>query len=335
LLRVGVSALCFEQVEQIVTEPLSEDGQFGALLGCSVAMRRIFALLPRIAASDATVLLEGETGTGKGLLADTIHQASRRSDGPFQLLDCGVIPPTLIESELFGHERGAFTGAHAARAGIFEAAHGGTVFLDEIGELPLELQPKLLRVLEERMVRRVGATQQRQLDFRLIAATNVDLRGAVNRGVFRSDLYFRLNVIALRVPSLRERREDVPLLIAHFYDQFTGGSGSEPPAEWVAELSGHDWPGNVRELRAAVERTVLLGDPGMWRSLQVGDPEAIDAEPELSFRAAKERAVAQWEASYLHSLYERCDRNLSLAARNARMDRTHLRELLRRRGVLK
>jgi two-component system, NtrC family, response regulator GlrR len=336
VISIGQTELRVEPAGE-TTETLSSAERWGHALGSSPAMRRIFALLPRIAASDATVLLEGETGTGKSLLAIAIHEASARASRPFVTVDCGAIPPTLIESELFGHEKGAFTGATGARIGAFESAAGGTLFLDEIGELPLEMQPKLLRALEDRVVKRVGGNEPIRLDIRLIAATNRELREEVNRARFRSDLFYRLATLRLRVPPLRERREDIPLLAAHFYSQFV--PGEEPSAELITDLMRRDWPGNVRELRAAVERVVLLDDLAVWEDITVANPPAdgapapIVAEDGVSFRAAKERAVAVWERAYVRSLVQRHGGNLSKAARAVRMDRNHLRELMRRHGV--
>jgi DNA-binding NtrC family response regulator len=340
-LQVGKTKLRYEDGEAEAEAPLSISDRFGRAFGRAVSMRRVFALLPRIAASEATVLIEGETGTGKTLLAEAIHQASPRKAGPFIVIDCGAIPPSLIESELFGHEKGAFTGATGARTGAIEAADGGTVFFDEIGELPQDLQPRLLRAIEDRTIKRVGGQERIRVDVRVIAATNQDLRLAVNRGSFRSDLYYRLHVVSLRLPPLRERREDIPLLVEKFYETFAGRAGA--PKALVDELAAHDWPGNVRELRAAVERAVLLGDPALWRSLleetqgsapppPAGEPEAFDDA--LSFRAAKERAMVRWERGYLAELLLRHGNNLSRAARAARMDRTHLRELGRRYNLL-
>jgi DNA-binding NtrC family response regulator len=299
-------------------------------------MRRIFQALPRIASSEATVLLEGETGTGKTMLADAIHQASARGARPFNVVDCGAIPPTLIESELFGHDKGAFTGATGARVGAIEAASGGTVFFDEIGELPLDLQPRLLRVIEDRTIKRVGGRDAIKIDVRVIAATNQDLRAAVNRGAFRADLYYRLNVVSLRLPPLRERRDDIPLFVEAFYEQFAGMPGA--PQEMLDEFARHDWPGNVRELRAAVERAVLLGDPALWKAL-VDETQGTSTGPESfddasSFRAAKEHAMVRWERGYIEELLRRHGNNLSRAARAARMDRTYLRELGRRYNLL-
>jgi two-component system, NtrC family, response regulator GlrR len=334
VIAIGQSRLRFDALGGEERAALSSDARWGRALGASEAMRRIFAVLPKLADSDATILLEGETGTGKGLLAEAIHDASPRATGPFIVLDCGAIPPTLIESELFGHEKYAFTGAAAARIGGFEAARGGTVFLDEIGELPLDMQPKLLRAIEDRVVKRVGGNEQVRLDIRIVAATNRDLRTEINQGRFRSDLYYRLNTFRLRIPPLRERREDIALLVAHFYRQLS--PGETPPGDLIAELVRHDWPGNVRELRAAVERAVLLGDPAVWRSLS-GDASATAEDDRFvdgtSFRAAKERAVAAWERDYVRTLIARHDGNLSRAARAVRMDRNHLRELLRRHGI--
>jgi DNA-binding NtrC family response regulator len=295
-------------------------------------MRRLFAVLPKVAASDVTVLIEGETGTGKSLLASAIHEASPRADKPFVVVDCATIPPNLIESELFGHEKGAFTGAIGTRVGAFELAEGGTVFLDEVGELPLDLQPKLLRALEDRIVKRVGGNEPVRLNVRVIAATNRELRAEINRGRFRSDLYYRLNTFSVRVLPLRERRDDVALLVAHFYRQLHP-FGEEPPAELLAELLRHEWPGNVRELRAAVERTVLLGDPAVWREITEPSAGVTPAGQTMSFRAAKEQAVATWERDYLRALVTRFAGNLSRAARAVRMDRNHLRELLVRHGL--
>jgi two-component system response regulator GlrR len=333
VISLGMTKLRYEQLTEQVDEPLSTDDFFGRALGRSVAMRRIFSLLPRIAATDSTVLIEGETGTGKGVLAEAIHSGSARKGHAMVVVDCGSIPPTLIESELFGHEKGAFTGAMKTRAGAFEQAAGGTIFLDELGELPLDMQPKLLRALEERTVRRVGGTDAIKLDVRVIAATNRNLKQAVNRGGFRADLYYRLNIVRLEVPPLRERRDDIPLLVGHFYEQLAP-AGSSPPPGLVEHLSTLDWPGNVRELRNAVERAVLMEDAALWQELTSEPADTNQAsyrfDPALSFRAAKEKAMAQWERWYVTELSTRSGGNLSKAARDAHMDRTHLRELLRK-----
>ena len=338
VIAIGGTKLRFEPGGGDARAVLSKESRWGRALGTSEAMRKIFAVLPKLAESDATILLEGETGTGKGLLASAIHEASPRKSGPFIVIDCGSIPPNLIESELFGHEKGSFTGASGQRLGAFEAARGGTIFLDEIGELPLDMQPKLLRALEEKLVKRIGGNEQIKLDIRVIAATNRDLRSEINRGRFRSDVYYRLNTFRLRVPPLRERRDDIALLIAHFYEQLSSGD-TDPPAELIANLAKQDWPGNVRELRAAVERTVLLGDLNVWREITEDSPSATPArtggtiDEGISFRAAKERAVAEWEREYIRALIDQHAGNLSRAARAVRMDRNHLRELLVRHRI--
>jgi transcriptional regulator with GAF, ATPase, and Fis domain len=305
------------------------------LLGTSLAMRRLFAKARRIAQSSASVLIEGETGTGKSVLARVIHDASPRSHGPFVVVDCGSIPPTLIESVLFGHDKGAFTGAHAARPGAFETAHGGTVFLDEVGELPLELQPKLLRLLETREIQRIGATAPSVLEVRILAATNRDLREMVHRRKCRADLYYRLSVVTLQIPPLRERREDIARLVAQFYGQFSDGGA--PPDAMVRRFEQIDWPGNVRELKNAVERAVLLGDidepcdPDPPALPGGHPPAAADAfDPTLSFRDAKEQAITRWERWYVAQLMRYANGNLSKAARIADSDRSYLRKLVKK-----
>jgi DNA-binding NtrC family response regulator len=312
------------------------------MLGSSAAIRQLLAVLPRVANNGVTVLLEGETGTGKTLLAEMIHRAGPKPEGPFIIVDCGSIPPNLIESELFGHERGSFTGATERQIGAFEAASGGTIFLDEIGELPLHMQPKLLRVLEERMIKRVGSTKSVPVDVRVVAATNRDLQENVERGAFRADLFYRLDALRLRLPSLRERNEDIPPLV----EQFARRVHSDVDATFLENLKRtlskrRDWPGNIRELRNAVEKAILLGDfqngsgtPADTETQLVGPDEALaEFDAALSFREAKDKAVASWERHYLRSLFKHAGSNLSLAARLAQMDRSHLRDLLRRHQI--
>jgi DNA-binding NtrC family response regulator len=331
-IRIGETSLSFSVLDEKAYVPLSQEGSFGALLGESPAMRRIFEMLPRISGSDTTVLIEGETGTGKGVLAEAIHEASPRARGPFAVVDCGSIPHSLIESELFGHERGAFTGADERRIGALESASGGTLFLDEIGELPRELQPKLLRALEERAIRRVGSTAPVKLDVRIVAATNRDLRLAVNQGEFRSDLYYRLNVVRLWIPPLRERREDIAPLVARFAEEMNS-EPAEMPGQLMARWQARDWPGNVRELRNAVERAILLGDQSLLDEAAGrggGTSAAADMEADVPFRVAKERTIARWERDYLARLLQGAGGNVSAAARTARMDRKYLIGLIRR-----
>jgi DNA-binding NtrC family response regulator len=269
-IRVGTSILRFEmggeegRLARLARAPLREEelagapSSFGPALGSSPAMRRLFALLARLAPTDLTVTLTGETGTGKDVLARAIHQASSRAQQPFVVFDCGAVAPSLIESELFGHEKGAFTGAVGDRRGAFERAHRGTLFLDEIGELSLDLQPKLLRALEHRSVRRVGGGEDRAVDVRIVAATNRDLEDQVRKRAFREDLFFRLMAATLHVPPLRERKEDLPQLVTRFLEQ--GGKQLVVALQTLEQLGGYDWPGNVRELKNVVSSAAALAD---------------------------------------------------------------------------
>jgi two-component system response regulator GlrR len=322
----------FEVKPDHVRIPVAEWRSFGRLVSATPAMREVFAILERAAAGDATVLLEGETGTGKDAAAESIHEHSARRARPLRVIDCGALPAALIESELFGHERGAFTGAATARAGAFEAAEGGTVFLDEIGELPLELQPKLLRVLERRQVKRLGATEHLGVDVRVIAATNRDLREEVKARRFRPDLYWRLAVVTVRLPPLRDRGGDLPVLVDNLIAAY-------PPAvraalrspELLAELARHTWPGNVRELRNHLDRCATLGPelaPPLSGSTPAprGQAPALDAARPL--REAREDWTRHAERGYLEDLLRRHPDNLAAAARAAGVDRAYLYRLL-------
>jgi len=262
VVELGQTRLRFDIGDDRVREPLAEEERWGRALGRSPAMRRIFALLPRLAGSDTSLLLEGETGTGKSLLAEVIHDASSRRAGPFVVVDCGAIPPTLIESELFGHERGAFTGATATRRGVFEAAAAGTVFLDEIGELPLGIQAKLLRAVEAREVLRLGSTKPIAIAVRFVAATNRELASEVAAGRFRRDLYFRLDGVTLRIPPLRDRIDRIAPLALRFLAAARPRRPAHATPALLAALAAYDWPGNVRELKAVIERAVLLAGGG-------------------------------------------------------------------------
>jgi transcriptional regulator with GAF, ATPase, and Fis domain len=326
-ITLGETVIALEPLDGTISEPLSHNDHFGPVLGRSATMRHLFAILERVAPSEATVLIEGETGTGKSMLAEAIHAASPRAKMPFVVVDCATLPHHLLESELFGHERGAFTGATIDRIGLFESANGGTVLLDEIGELPLDLQPKLLRALERRSIRRIGASQVTPVNIRVIAATNRDLRRAVNAHRFRSDLWYRLNTVRIVLPPLRERREDIPSLVASLYRDLLGDPQAMPPAEIVRPLMRADWPGNVRELRAAVERSLLGATPSESAPMP-------DIEEGLSFRRAKTRASSEWERRYLSELLLANNGNISAAARAGQMNRSHLSELLRRHGLV-
>ncbi len=352
----GASELKFTPFEERIEILPSEKEVLGEMVGRSQPMREIFGLIERIAATDATVLIEGETGTGKDMIARTLHQLSRRRDAPFIVVDCGAVAGTLIESELFGHEKGAFTGAVAGRQGAFELASGGTVFLDELGELALDLQPKLLRVLEQRELRKVGGSKTIKVDLRVIAATRKDLRSEVEKGKFREDLYFRLNVVPITAPSLRDRREDILPLVDHFLTKLAP-PGQPPPVlsdATRAALLAHDWPGNVRELRNVIERAIALGsDPGAlvaplgdqpltrasssggWGGAAAGAAglDGLDFEPGVSFRDTKERWNEVFERRYLQWLLKRAEGNISKAARDADMDRKYLHKLLRKYGI--
>ncbi len=243
------------------------------IIGNSPAMEEVFWTIEKVAPSRATALLLGESGTGKELVARAIHEASPRKEASFIKVNCAALPENLLESELLGHDKGAFTGATAARPGRFEMADGGTIFLDEIGEMPILLQAKLLRVLQERQFERIGGTKTLTVDVRIIAATNVDLQDSVNRGLFRSDLYYRLNVVPLRLPPLRERRQDVPLLIDHFLNSSNSRNDKEVALTTAAldYLTGYDWPGNVRELQNLIERLVILADNAVIRPEDISE----------------------------------------------------------------
>jgi two-component system response regulator GlrR len=328
-MRLGKVALRFELDREANPMPVSASHQFGDLVGRSDAMRVTFALLARAAQSDATILLEGETGTGKGAAAEAVHRASARRDGPLVVVDCTAIPANLLEAELFGHERGAFTGAVARRLGAIEEADGGTLFLDEIGEMPLDLQPKLLRVLEERTVRRVGANVHKAVDLRVIAATNRDLRGEVNEKRFRADLYFRLSVAKIVLPPLRERAADIPLLVERFLQSLrapTGAAAGLLAPEMQSRLATARWPGNVRELRNYVERFIVFGE-------DVEQPSSGERPRRLPFFEARQRAMSAFEKQYLAELAEEFGSRTVQAANAAGLDRVHLYRLLRRNGL--
>jgi DNA-binding NtrC family response regulator len=317
--------------------------RFGDVLGTTAPMKRLFALLAKAAPTDATILLQGETGTGKEAIAEAVHLHSRRAKGPFVVVDCGSIPHELIASELFGHAKGSFTGAAADKQGLIEAANRGTLFLDEIGELALDLQPQLLRVLDRRQVRRVGETHSIDVDIRVIAATHRDLRAMVKAGRFREDLYYRLAVVATHVPPLRERKADIPALATWFAEKMGRGSFAQSPS-LLDQLMRHDWPGNVRELRNVVERALSLGDAALLdlgdaaaRPSAAGEPAARRQERpdvlEMPFKEAKAQLVEAFERDYLSALLARHHGNISRAAAEAGIDRNYIHRLVKKYGL--
>lgn len=342
--QVGQTRLVFCPLPETVSCPLSPRESFGRLNGRSTAMRRVFHVAETYARADIPILIQGETGTGKELLAEAIHAHSPRRKGPFAVIDCGALAKGVIESELFGHAKGSFTGAGVERMGAFEQAQGGTVLLDEIGELELELQPKLLRVLEKKEVRRVGSNTVRPVDVRILAATNRNLEREVREGRFREDLYYRLSTVKIELPPLRQRREDIPLLVDCILRELTG---SADPAAWpdfdrsLPWFRQHDWPGNARELRNVVEMAVCgtrdrmdLGAflaLGRMRAEVPGGGSA--PAPELPFKEAKGLLVDQFERDYVAKLLERNGGNISRAAREARIERAYLQRLVRKHGL--
>ena len=343
LIRVGGSAFRIEAGDAPSFVALSARSEFGELLGDSIEMRGVYALLERASPTDTTLLISGETGTGKDVVARSVHHTSNRAEGPFIPVDCGAIPENLIESELFGHVRGAFTGAIGNRKGAFEEASGGTLFLDEIGEMPLAMQPKLLRALESRTIRRVGETRAIPVDVRVIAATNRDLARAVNEGTFREDLYYRLAVVEVTLPPLRARRDDIPMLAQRFFSRLRkdADKGAELPPEVLAQLRERPWPGNVRELRNYVERLVTLGQ---WQPRTAGEsgrlptaaPSVLPAGIEsivplhLPLKDARLAWTEEFESVYVRSMLKRTGGNLTHAAELAGVSRRFLQRLIAR-----
>ena len=333
ILRVGETSLQVRFASEGHTIKLSPRTRFGTLVGRSVAMRATFAQLEAAARTDGTVLVIGETGTGKEEVAHSLHEASSRADGPFIVVDCGAMPEGLLESELFGHERGAFTGALTTRVGAFEAANGGTIFLDEIGEMPIELQPRLLRALERREVRRVGSNATRTVDVRVIAATNRELRTEVNEGRFREDLYYRLAVLEIELPPLRERPEDIPLIAEALLDRMhlDDEARSVVTDEVLAGLARGSWPGNVRQLRNYLAHLVALREPPRGPVMAESGASVVDAR--VPYEQARRDALLDFERRYLVSLLSLHGDNVAEAARTAGMNRAYLYRLLHRHGL--
>ena len=337
--RVGSTTIQLRAEEAPQDVELWPRGSYGRMIGTSVVMRELFARLARVAALESTVLVQGETGTGKELVAQALHEHSPRAKGPFVVVDCGALPENLLEAELFGHAKGAFTGAATARAGAVESADGGTVFLDEIGEMPIAMQPKLLRVLESRTVRRLGETAHRKVDVRFVSATHRNLREMINAKAFREDLYFRLAVVPIALPSLRERREDIPALVAGF---LPAGQRTVFDDAQLVELTRRPWLGNVRELRNFVERSIALGaraalamdaassQPAMQASATSGMPPV---PLDRAFKDIRDQWNDYLEREYLRGMLERHGRNITVIADAAGLDRTYIHRLIRRHGL--
>ena len=341
VVTIGGTELKLATVERSHPILPSSSERFGALLGPSLKMREVFAVLELVAQSDVAVLIEGETGTGKELCAEAIRSAGPRSRAPFVVCDLAGVSRSLIESELFGHVRGAFTGADRDREGAFAQAHGGTIFIDEIGELELDMQPRLLRALESRKIKPVGAAQYRDVDVRVVAATNRDLREEVKAGRFRDDLYHRLAVVRVTLPPLRERKEDIAALVDHFL----AGKDVEVPADTLGLFTEYDWPGNVRELKNVIDRGLsLMGQTRVLYPSLLG-LDAMPGAPSSSgsrdwptvgnegFRESKERLISSWERDYVTQLLRRAGGNVSRAAREGGLDRVYLHRLIKKYGI--
>jgi two-component system, NtrC family, nitrogen regulation response regulator GlnG len=349
IFRIGETELQIVAPEKMDPLPPSESTQFGPLLGKSRKMREVFAVLERASKTDATVLVTGETGTGKEVVAEAIHKASARAEGPFVVVDCASIPSNLIESELFGHVKGAYTNAVTDRVGAFEAADKGTIFLDELGELPAALQPRLLRVLETRRVKRVGANDFRAVDVRVIAATNRSLEEEVRQKRFRSDLYFRLAVIRVNLPPLRERRDDIPLLAREFLARLPKRPDGSPRLELTPEILGalqsYDWPGNVRELRNVIDQASSLSSQGLSLALQLRARQPATSVRNatettsgivvggflgLPYKEARRQALEAFELAYAQHVVGLAGGNITKAAEIAQVHRNVLHRILAR-----
>ena len=341
-LRIGKTLLQLMPADEVVDIPPSKNDHFGGLYGDSFPMRMVFAILERASKSSALVLFLGESGTGKELMARGVHDASPRAKGPFVVFDCGASTETLIESDLFGHTKGAFTGAATDRVGAFAAAHGGTLFLDEIGDLPVGLQPKLLRMLEAGEVIPLGGRKTEKYDVRVVAATHRDVYSEVARGGFRGDLYYRLAVVEIHVPPLRQRIGDLAKLIAMFLTRAGAPQlASQVGGPALERLERYHWPGNVRELRNVITRTVALAGPDddfqslpfVLRPTTTAPEQAVSAKADRPFHDAKDELVAKFEREYLTDLVTRAGGNLSQAARIAGLERKFLYKLLERAGL--
>jgi len=357
--KTNVKFLPLDEKMRIVPSARTSYGDF---IGQDVKIREIFGVLEKISPTDTTVIIEGETGTGKEVVARAVHRTSLRVEQPFMVFDCSAVPENLIESELFGHEKGSFTGAIMTRQGVFEMAHRGTIFLDEMGELTIDLQPKLLRVLEQREVKRVGSNRSIRVDVRVIAATNRDLEQEVAAGRFREDLFYRLSVVRIKLPPLRERPDDIPFLAQHFLHKLSANRTPEGTFR-IGQFSRgamdafleYQWPGNVRELLNVIERAIsfcdddvidvehlpehilgnLAGGEPAPNFLEAASPSAGSgpANVDVPFKKAKERWVASFEREYIVGLLKKNGGNISHAAREADIDRKYFRKLMRKYGI--
>ncbi len=353
IIRIGNIRMEFVAFDEKLTLEPSTKQQFGPLIGRSRKMRQIFSLLEKIAPTNATVIIEGETGTGKELVARAIYEYSLRKNKPFVVFDCSAVAENLIESELFGHIKGSFTGAIATRKGAFEESNGGSIFLDEIGELSLELQPKLLRALEQREVKKVGSNERIPIDVRVICATNRNLKKEASEGRFREDLYYRLSVVKIQLPPLRERIEDIPIIIEHM---LTHNKFNQDPEgklritrvedEALKMFTRYQWPGNIRELLNILERVIPMVEGNtitgqhvsmVFDELDKDDEDATErmsVDMSLPFKEAKQKVVEQFERDYLSALLRRNHYNISKTAREAGVDRKHIRNLLKKYGII-
>jgi transcriptional regulator with GAF, ATPase, and Fis domain len=340
VLQLGDAVVRFQATTEYREMELFPRTSFGQLKGRSAVMRHLFAVLDKIAKTDMTVLITGESGTGKELVAEAIHDHSPRHQGPLVVVDCGSLPGSLVESELFGHEKGAFTGAVNMRRGAFELADGGTLFLDEIGELDLNLQPRLLRALESREVKRVGGASYAPVNVRVVAATNRDLERMVATGDFREDLYHRLAIAPVRVPPLRHRSEDIELLAQLFVDELKERlpsiEGFELSRSHLRSLQARQWPGNVRELRNFVERALVLsttGDGIVVDDSQPGPATTAEVDADMPYAQAREAAIARFEEEYVKQALLKSEGNVAKAARNAQLDRAYMFRLIRKHKI--
>lgn len=341
VIRAGKTEMKFLPMDETFEVIPSKKSKFANLIGGSTAMRKVYTIIEKIAQTDVTVIVEGESGTGKELVASAIHEKSKRAKKPFVVFDCSAVAENLIESELFGHEKGSFTGATGLRHGAFELADSGTVFLDEIGELNIDMQPKLLRVLESRTVRRVGGDRPMPVDVRVVAATNRNLEAEVKKGNFREDLFYRLNVVPIYLPPLRKRKEDIPLIVDHFIE-LHNKENPDRPVEGITTgamelMMSHEWPGNVRELRNTINRAISfmegtqISPEDIPERVRIPIAKAeLDIREDLGFKDAKEQWIASFEKQYLEELLKRNNFNISAAAKEAGIDRKSVQRLVRK-----